>query len=191
MRQQILQSSTAQQTAAGSRLQRLVLAVAVAALAGCSSTQPPDTQLADTKIKAEVLAKIAADPDTNPFEIEVEVNEGVVHLTGVVDEPADSDEAYRLAVSANGVTRVINDIRVGTQTPIERLDDGAITAKVKAKIAASSQLNPFDVQVNTVEGEVSLTGRVATQAEKDEAERLARETGGVVRVRNLLEVGEL
>ena len=167
------------------------LALVLAALAvGCSGTQTPETQVSDTKTKAEVLARIAADPDTNPFEIEVEVNEGVVHLTGLVDEPADRDEAERLAASATGVVRVVNDIEIGEQTPLERLDDATVTARVKAKLAASSQLNPFDVQVNTVAGEVSLTGRVHTDAEKVEAERLARETDGVVRVTNLLEVGD-
>jgi hyperosmotically inducible periplasmic protein len=166
-------------------------ALALVALVGCSSTQPPATQLDDTKIKAEVMARIAADPDTNPFEIEVAVNEGVVHLTGVVDEPGDREEAARLAASASGVVRVVNDIKVGDQTLGERVDDGMITARVKAKIAASSQLNPFDVQVNTVDGEVSLTGRVHSQADKDEAERLARETDGVRAVRNLLEVGDI
>ena len=166
-------------------------ALAAALFAACSSTQPPETQLDDTKIKAEVLARIAADPDTNPFEIEVEVNEGVVHLTGVVDEAGDRAEAERLAASASGVVRVINDIKVGEQTVGERVDDATITARVKAKLAASSQLNPFDIQDNTVEGEVSLTGRVATEAERTEAERLARETDGVRRVRNLVEVGDL
>ncbi len=171
---------------------RALLTVALAAvLAGCSSTQPVETQVDDTKTKAEVMAKIAADADTNPFEIEVEVNEGVVHLTGMVEEAADREEAERLAATASGVREVVNDIQIGDQSAGERIDDGAITAKVKAKIAASAQLNPFDIQVNTVDGEVSLTGRVGSQAEKDEAERLARETDGVRRVRNLLEVGDL
>lgn len=174
------------------QLVRLLGAAAALALwVACSSTQPPETQLDDTKMKAEVLARIAADPDTNPFEIEVEVNEGVVHLTGFVDEASDREEAERLAASASGVVRVVNDIKVGQQTLGERVDDATVTARVKAKLAASSQLNPFDIQVNTVDGEVSLTGRVATEAEKVEAERLARETGGVRRVRNLLEVGDL
>jgi osmotically-inducible protein OsmY len=160
-------------------------------LVGCSTTQPPRTQLADTKTKAEVLARIAADSDTNPFEVEVEVNEGVVHLTGFVETALAREEAERLAAESVGVVRVINDLRVGDQTAVEQLDDATITARVKAKIAASAQLNPFDVQVNTVDGEVSLTGRVPSQADRDEAERLARETEGVRRVRNLLEVGDL
>lgn len=161
------------------------------ALGACSSTQPAAVQAADARIKAEVAARIVADPDTNPFEIEVEVNEGVVHLTGLVDDPGDREEAERLARGADGVRQVVNDIRVGEQTPLERLDDATITARVKAKLAADPQLNPFDVQVNTVDGEVNLTGRVATAAEKAEAERLARDTAGVRAVRNLLAVGDL
>jgi hyperosmotically inducible protein len=115
----------------------------------------------------------------------------VVHLTGVVDTDAERQEAARIAGSIAGVRQVVNDIRLGEQTAGEKLDDATITARVKAKIAASSRLNPFDIQVNTVQGEVSLTGRVHDGTEKDEAERLARETEGVSGVRNLLEVGDL
>ena len=100
--------------------------------------------------------------------------------------------AGRIARSVEGVREVVNDISVGsTQTLGEKVDDASVTARVKAKLAASSQLNPFNIQVNTVDGVVSLTGRVNDRAEKDEAERLARETEGVRRVRNLLEVGDL
>jgi osmotically-inducible protein OsmY len=174
-------------------LGRAAGALLVAALLGaCSTTQPPSVQIDDARIHTELTARLAADDDTSPASIDINVNEGVVHLTGAVDSAVARDEAERIARSLEGVREVVNDISVGgEQTLGEKVDDAAVTARVKAKIAASSQLNPFNIQVNTVDGVVSLTGRVHSAAEKAEAERLARETEGVRRVRNLLEVGDL
>jgi hyperosmotically inducible periplasmic protein len=72
-----------------------------------------------------------------------------------------------------------------------QLSDSAITTKVKAKLAADPDVAGRNVDVNTEEGTVYLTGRVKTQKEKDEAERMARETDGVMRVVNHLNVGAM
>jgi osmotically-inducible protein OsmY len=161
-------------------------------LGACSSTQPPSVQIDDARIHTELTARLAADDDTSPFSIDINVNEGVVHLTGAVETATEREEAGRIARGVEGVREVVNDISLGgEQTLGEKVDDASVTARVKAKIAASSQLNPFNIQVNTVDGVVSLTGRVHSESEKAEAERLARETDGVRRVRNLLEVGDL
>lgn len=175
------------------QIARLAVAVLLATTVGaCSTTQPPSVQIDDARIHTELTARLASDDDTSPASIDINVNEGVVHLTGAVDNATARDEAVRIARSVEGVREVVNNISVGSeQTLGEKVDDASVTARVKAKLAASSQLNPFNIQVNTVDGVVSLTGRVNDQAEKDEAERLARETEGVRRVRNLLEVGDL
>jgi osmotically-inducible protein OsmY len=167
-------------------------ALLVAGAAGaCAGIRPDNVEAGDARIQTELVARLAADADTSPFTIDIDVSAGVVHLTGVVDSDAEREEAGRIAGSIDGVRQVVNDVRLAEPTAGEELDDAAITARVKAKIAASSRLNPFDIQVNTVQGEVSLTGRVHDGTERDEAERLARETDGVRGVRNLLEVGDL
>jgi len=71
-----------------------------------------------------------------------------------------------------------------------QVKDAEITSKIKAKLAASGEVNPFNVDVDTNEGEVTLQGRVAKESAKVEAERLARDTEGVKRVINLIKVGD-
>jgi osmotically-inducible protein OsmY len=172
-----------------SRLPLAALALVAAVTVGCASTQSPGTQLEDTAIKTDVLARITADPDLNPFEISVDVNEGVVYLSGVVDERSDAQEAARVARRASGVRNVVNNIRVGDQTAGERLDDGTITARVKAKLA--SEMNPFNINVTTTDGVVQLIGRVPTAGDRSRAEDLARSVDGVRGVQNELEVGDI
>src|SRR5438309_296210 len=64
------------------------------------------------------------------------------------------------------------------------VDDSAITAKVKAKLAADSQTSAIKIGVETKNGTVTLSGTVPTTTEKDEADKVAKNTEGVKRVVN-------
>jgi hyperosmotically inducible protein len=68
------------------------------------------------------------------------------------------------------------------------LDDAAITVKVKTKLAADPEVNALSIDVDTSAGVVTLTGRTTSEALRQEAEKLARGTEGVVDVRNYLEI---
>ena len=69
-----------------------------------------------------------------------------------------------------------------------KLDDTAITTKVKAKLTTDSVKTLVKVHVDTQNGVVHLSGIVPTEADKAEAERLARGTDGVKGVTNDLTV---
>ncbi|WP_445393227.1 BON domain-containing protein [Stenotrophomonas pavanii] len=64
----------------------------------------------------------------------------------------------------------------------ERVTDTWITTKVKADLLASSNVPGTEIKVETVNGVVSLSGAVATQAEKDKAVNTAKGIKGVTRV---------
>ncbi len=91
----------------------LALMVALLGLAACSSTETPGQQVDDAAITAAVKAKLATDGNINPFNIDVDTNEGVVTLQGRVDKTEARTEAERLARETDGVRRVINLIKVG------------------------------------------------------------------------------
>jgi len=75
------------------------------------------------------------------------------------------------------------DTSIGT-----KVDDSAITTKVKAKLTADHAKNLVKVHVDTEKGVVHLKGTVPTDADRAEAERLARDTSGVTDVVNELQV---
>ncbi|HET7218693.1 MAG TPA: BON domain-containing protein [Vicinamibacterales bacterium] len=68
------------------------------------------------------------------------------------------------------------------KTAQEALSDGALTAKIKAKMALDDSVKALDLNVDTVEGVVTVTGKVRSRAERDRALALARETVGVRQV---------
>lgn len=67
--------------------------------------------------------------------------------------------------------------------------DSVVTTKIKAQLAASKVSSLAMVHVDTdADGWVQLTGKVASQAEKDRAESIARAVEGVKSVDNQLTV---
>ena len=69
------------------------------------------------------------------------------------------------------------------------ISDADITSGVQSRIAAESQLAPFTINVKTDDGVVHLSGDVGTGGERDAAEKLARDSRGVVRVDNYIQFG--
>ncbi len=64
------------------------------------------------------------------------------------------------------------------------VDDAALTTRVKAKFAADPTVSAMAISVETLKGTVQLSGFAKSYEEKSMAEKLARETSGVVAVRN-------
>jgi osmotically-inducible protein OsmY len=66
--------------------------------------------------------------------------------------------------------------------------DAATTAAVKTKLLGDTKVGGLGIDVDTKDNVVTLTGKVRTTAERDEAIRLARTTTGVKNVVNHLTV---
>jgi hyperosmotically inducible protein len=68
------------------------------------------------------------------------------------------------------------------KTAQEALSDGALTAKIKAKMALDDRVKALDLNVDTANRVVTVGGKVRTSAERERALALARETDGVKQV---------
>jgi hyperosmotically inducible protein len=66
--------------------------------------------------------------------------------------------------------------------------DAVITAKVKSSMAVDSSVKASRIEVSTHEKVVTLTGNLDSQAEKDRALEIARSTGGVKDVVDMIAV---
>ncbi len=67
--------------------------------------------------------------------------------------------------------------------------DADVAADVRSRLATVPEINPFTVEVGVRDGVVTLSGHVESAETRIQAEKLAREVAGVVRIVNLLEVG--
>lgn len=66
--------------------------------------------------------------------------------------------------------------------------DAAITTKIKSKYTVDSVVSVFAIGVRTYEGKVTLSGTVSSNVARDVAVTLAKNTGGVNSVENLITV---
>jgi osmotically-inducible protein OsmY len=62
------------------------------------------------------------------------------------------------------------------------VQEGGITAKIKAKMALDDSVKAFDISVDTDGSIVTLSGVVGSAAQRERAVQLARETEGVTQV---------
>ena len=68
------------------------------------------------------------------------------------------------------------------------LAEGSLTAKIKAKMALDDTVKALSIDVDTNGSVVTLTGAVHSEAERNKAVQLARETDGVTSVNDKLVV---
>ena len=66
----------------------------------------------DPGITSAVKAKLLADSMVSGLRIDVDTENGVVTLTGNVKSKAEADRAVMIARNTDGVTRVVNDLKV-------------------------------------------------------------------------------
>jgi hypothetical protein len=68
------------------------------------------------------------------------------------------------------------------------LTDGSVTAKIKAKMALDDSVKALNIDVDTTGTTVTLNGVVDSEAQRQRALQLARETAGVTQVVDRLRV---
>lgn len=79
-------------------------------------------------------------------------------------------------------------VAVGANQAEHALENAAMTAKIKSKMALDDSVKALDINVDTANGMVTLTGTVHSEAERTRAVQLARETAGVTSVNDRLTV---
>jgi hyperosmotically inducible protein len=89
----------------------------------------------------------------------------------------------RAAGAEIGEKAAVAATRVG-----QSLEEGSLTAKIKAKMVLDDLVKARSINVSTEGTTVTLTGTVQSQPERDRALSLARETDGVTRVIDRLDV---
>ena len=119
--------------------------------------------------------------DTDAFlKLNMTVEQGRVLVTGVVQNPDHRVEAIRLAWQPEGVTQVINEVRVAESDGISGFArDTWITSNLRAKLIFDRDIQSINYSIDTVQGIVYLMGIAQDQAELNKVISHARDTGYV------------
>jgi hyperosmotically inducible protein len=76
----------------------------------------------------------------------------------------------------------------GQETTGAYIDDATITGQVKSRMLDNPNVAGTSISVETLNGTVMLSGFAKNTAEKDTAERIARDVNGVKSVKNQIVV---
>jgi hyperosmotically inducible periplasmic protein len=89
----------------------------------------------------------------------------------------------RALIACAALTFVVSTGAIAADRP-----DSWITMKTKLALMTTEGVDTWDLNVDTVNGAVTLHGKVATEAAKEKAESVAKGIEGVTSVKNVLQV---
>lgn len=141
----------------------------------------------DEDIQQRVLQELRWDPRVEPTDVGVEVDNGVVTLTGTVESYAMKMAAEEAAKRVYGVKAVANDIQVKLPFERTRTDTDIAAAAVQA-LQWNTEVPHERIKVTVRDGWVTLEGDVDWHYQKTAAERAVRNLVGVKGVSNLIRI---
>lgn len=163
----------------------LGLMTGAAAVTGISAAQEGGIPRAidDAKIKLKIN-EAWFQYDVDAFrKLSTTVNQGRVLITGVVQDPAQRVEAVRLVWLVEGVTQVINEIRVADSAGVTGfVKDAWITSRLRGSLTLDRGVQSINYSIDTVQGVVYLMGVAQNQAELNRVIETARTISGVKQV---------
>ena len=117
------------------------------------------TVVDDATIKLNLSAKFLQSENRLFLDVNSNVTEGRVLLTGLVDTQEIRIEAVRKVWEISGVKEVINEIEVGDKTTLkEYMNDLWINTQVKSLAARTIGLRSFSYNFETIKGKVYIAG---------------------------------
>ncbi len=166
---------------------------------GESATSGMQQQVAEGWRMGSIQASLLMNTNLNPLDIKVEVDGNEARLSGHVDSDVNKQLAEEIALSVDGIDHVDNRLEVDADKAREKRDkersdlrqtvsDTAVTTQVKTRLLANSEVSGTDIEVSTDKGVVKLSGEVESSSERDLAYYIARNTRGVQRVDNDIDV---
>lgn len=154
------------------------------------------TGRSDAEIAEDVRARLANDALVDDALIKVRVDNGKVDLDGTVGSASERTRAQTLAWVAGVKAVNVGGLaiewwardKMRRKHAFQARPDRDIVKAVEDALLFDARVSSFNPDVSCSEGVVTLTGEVNSLSAKRAAEQDAKNTTGVVRVRNMLDV---
>jgi osmotically-inducible protein OsmY len=141
----------------------------------------------DSQIHESVIRELKWDSRVKETDVGVEVNAGIVTLTGMVENYAEKMAAEKAAHRVFGVLDVANDVQVRPVFGGEPTDTD-IAQSVRNALKWDAFVPDDRITSTVANGFVTLNGDVPLWSQRDEAERVVSRLRGVRGVINMINV---
>ena len=156
------------------------LALQAVALTPLQAQDPKEKKITDKDITSAVEERFLFDKAVPWSFIDIKTNEGVVTLSGTVDNLLAKERATKIAESVKGVRSVVNTVNVQT---IARTDE-EIRKDVENALLMDPAADSYEIKTAVTGGVVNLSGTVQSFQEQNLALQLARQVRGVKDVKS-------
>lgn len=186
-------------------MKRSLLSLVVVGVITASASGPAladakwEEKAKDAWIDGKAEATLLFNTHLNSFDINTDVQDGVVILTGKVDSTVDKKLAEELVTGIDGVESVDNRLSVideaketlaAEKEESSQLVDAKIATVVKSRYLMDSDISGLDIDVDVKDSNVTLTGSVDSESERALAIEIAKNTADVKDVNDRLTVNE-
>jgi osmotically-inducible protein OsmY len=137
----------------------------------------------DTEIAETILNALKWHSAINEEKIKVKVENGIVTLDGEVDWEFQRNSAVMQIENLIGVKRIVNNITIKSGIVPKELKQ-----KVNSAFHRSATIDSEKINIEVAGTKVTLTGKVRSWAEKNDAENAVWAAQGVNKVENNLEI---
>ena len=178
---------------AASTLSSGCVAAAGAAVAGVGMFAVQDRTIGegidDTTASSQVKARLLATDASGFAQVDVQVQEGNLLLSGAAPTEQHKQTAELVARSVRSVRAVYNEIQVGPARGLGRnANDELISTQIRARLMASRNVRAVNVSISTFDGDVYLMGLARSDDELQHAAQIASRVPGVRRVVSFMQV---
>ncbi len=141
-----------------------------------TTTQSIKKNISDSYITSKVKSKLALNNVTKARNIHVITEKGIVHLSGSLDSGNEALVAVQVAASVDGV-RDVNSSEITIPNSLIPTDDLYLASKLKGFLLREKLFNDFstpevNIEVSSINGEITLSGKVNSIDQKNKAMKL-------------------
>ena len=165
----------------------LLIAAGMQSLALQSLQASDEKGLTDGAITSAVESGFKLDKGILPSDVDVSTSEGIVTLSGSVDNLLAKERAVMAANSIKGVRGVIDTISV---TPVSRTDEDLLK-DIQTALKQDPATESYKTTVSVKNAVVTLSGSVGSYGERQLATRIAIGVKGVTEITNQLTINYL
>ncbi|WP_419951660.1 BON domain-containing protein [Methylobacterium sp.] len=141
----------------------------------------------DKILRQSIIDELDFEPSIDAANIGVAVDNGIVSLTGHVGSYTERMAAEKATRKVRGVRGVVEEIKVRFAGELPPRDEDVAKRAVQM-LDWCVTIPDNAIQVKVQDGWITLTGEVAWQYQKEEAQAALKRLSGVVGIINLIEV---